>query len=180
MWMPCWRSGFPHEPIAPSTGCAWDRPVACASKVEDGAWGAWRTSARIPACALCSSSPQQGTPGICVSQDDRIPARIDWEDPVVAYGLHHRVKYARLIVRQASSTRAEGADRAGQRYFVQLALEGIPSHKPKHAVGSDILGLDLGPSTLAIVPRAGTPRARGASRPSWLPLPRPSAGSSAR
>jgi hypothetical protein len=50
------------------------------------------------------------------------------------------------------------ADRAGQRYFVQLALEGVPYHKPKHVVGHDSVGLDLGPSTLAIVPREGTPR----------------------
>jgi hypothetical protein len=87
-----------------------------------GASPASRTSATIPACALCSSSPQQGTPGICVSQDDRLPAIIGWEDPVVTYGLHHRIKYARLLVRQASSARAEGADTAGQRYCVQLAL----------------------------------------------------------
>jgi hypothetical protein len=37
-------------------------------------------------------------------------------------------------------------------------LEGIPYQKPKHPVGSDTIGLDLGPSTLAIVPREGTPR----------------------
>jgi hypothetical protein len=67
---------------------------------------------------LCSSSPQQGTPGICVSQDDRLPALIDWEDPVVTYGLSHPIKYARLLVRQASSARAKGADEAGQRYCV--------------------------------------------------------------
>jgi hypothetical protein len=107
---------------------------------------------------LCSSSPQQGTPGICVSQDDRLPAIIDWEDPVVTYGLRHPIKYVRLLVRQASSARAEGADAAGQRYCVQLALAGVPYHKPKHVVGSDTVGLDLGPSTIAIVPREGAPR----------------------
>jgi hypothetical protein len=76
----------------------------------------------------------------------------------VRYGLRHPIKYARLIVRQASSARAQGADQAGQRYAVQLALKGIPYQKPKHQVGSDTVGLDLGPSTLAIVPREGTPR----------------------
>jgi hypothetical protein len=102
--------------------------------------------------------PEQGNAGYLLWQDDQIPARIDWEDPVVAYGLAHQIKYARLVVRQASSQRARGADRAGQRYFVQLALAGVPYHKPKHPVGSDTVGLDLGPSTLAIVPREGTPR----------------------
>jgi hypothetical protein len=34
----------------------------------------------------------------------------------------------------------------------------VPYHKPIHAVGSDTVGLDLGPSTIAIVPREGTPR----------------------
>ena len=40
----------------------------------------------------------------------------------------------------------------------ELALEGVPYHKPKHPVGRDTIGLDLGPSTIAIVPRQGTPR----------------------
>jgi hypothetical protein len=51
-----------------------------------------------------------------------------------------------------------GADEAGQRYFVQLALSGVPYRKPKHVVGSDLVGLDLGPSTIAVVRREGTPR----------------------
>jgi hypothetical protein len=87
-----------------------------------------------------------------------LPALIDWEDPVVTYGLHHPIKYTRLLVRQASSSRAEGADAASQRYCMQLALAGVPYHQPKHAVGSDTVGLDLGPSTIAIVPREGVPR----------------------
>jgi hypothetical protein len=74
---------------------------------------------------------------------------------VVKYGLDHPIKFARLIRRQASSPRAQGADCAGYRYFVQLALEGVPYHKPKHTVGTDTIGLDLGPSTIAVVPREG-------------------------
>jgi transposase len=102
--------------------------------------------------------PEEGNAGYLLWQDDRLEALIDWKDPVVSYGLTHRIKYARLLVRQASSARALGADEAGQRYFVQLALEGIPYQKPKHQVGSDTVGLDLGPSTIAIVPREGPPR----------------------
>src|SRR6516162_7162811 len=93
-----------------------------------------------------------------VWQRDWLQALSDWRDPVVTYGLAHRVKYARLIQRQASSSHAAGADATGQRYFVQLALSGVPYHKPKHPVGQDTVGLDLGPSTIASVPREGTPR----------------------
>ena len=102
--------------------------------------------------------PEEGHRGYLVWQDDALEALINWQDPVVKYGLDHRVKYARLIQRNASSARAQGADKEGQRYFVQLALEGLPYHKPKHPVGHDHVGLDLGPSTIAIVPREDTPR----------------------
>ena len=74
---------------------------------------------------------------------------------VVTHGLAHRIKYARLISRRASSRRAAGADSQGNRYSVQLALEGLPYHKPKHLVGSDTIGLDLGPSSIAVVPHEG-------------------------
>src|SRR5215472_9845008 len=103
-------------------------------------------------------SPEEGNAGYLLWQEDRLEALIDWDDPVVIYGLAHRVKYARLIGRQASSSHAAGADATGQRYYVQLALSGVPYHKPKHPVGQDTVGLDLGPSTIAIVPREGTPR----------------------
>jgi hypothetical protein len=99
--------------------------------------------------------PEEGNAGHLIWKEDHLPARIDWEDEVVAYGLRHRIKYARLVQRRASSPRAAGADAEGCCYFVQLALEGVPYHKPKHPVGSDIIGADLGPSTIALVPREG-------------------------
>ena len=102
--------------------------------------------------------PEKDNAGYLLWQDDRLSAIIDWKDPVVTYGLAQRVKYARLVQRQASGPRARGADQQGHRYFVQLALEGVPYHKPKHAIGQDIVGLDLGPSTIAIVPRDAPPR----------------------
>jgi hypothetical protein len=74
---------------------------------------------------------------------------------VVKHGLDQRIKYARLVQRKASSPQAKGADALGFRYAVQLVLEGVPHHKPKHLVGSDIIGADLGPSTIALVPREG-------------------------
>ena len=99
--------------------------------------------------------PEEGNRGWLIWKEDQLPAVIDWDDEVVAHGLRHRIKYARLVQRRASSERAAGADRQGYRYFVQLALEGLPLQQPKHPVGRDIIGADLGPSTIALVPRAG-------------------------
>ncbi|GHO73000.1 hypothetical protein KSD_07710 [Ktedonobacter sp. SOSP1-85] len=99
--------------------------------------------------------PEAGNAGYLLWNGDRLPALIDWKNEVVTHGLKHRIKYARLIQRPASSPRAAGADAHGDRYFVQLALEGKPHHKPKHKVGTGIVGGDLGPSTLAIVPQEG-------------------------
>jgi hypothetical protein len=66
-----------------------------------------------------------------------------------------RIENKRMVQRQASSLQAKGADALGFRYAVQLVLEGVPHHKPKHPVGSDIIGADLGPSTIALFPREG-------------------------
>jgi transposase len=77
-------------------------------------------------------------------------------DPLVQHGLRHPIKYVRLIRRKAPSPRAQGSDQDGNRYCVQLVLEGYAFLKPKHAVaGTAIIGLDIGPSTLAIVPQQG-------------------------
>jgi hypothetical protein len=100
-------------------------------------------------------APEEGNQGWLVWGKDRVPALIDWDDPVVHHGLRHPIKYARLIRRKASSPDAQGADVQGYRYYAQLVLEGKPHQKKKHAVGTGIIGLDLGPSTIAIVPREG-------------------------
>jgi hypothetical protein len=102
--------------------------------------------------------PEEGHTGYLLWHDDQLRAIIDWNDPVVSHGLAHTIKYARLVRRRASSPRARGADCQGERYYVQLILEGVPSQKPKHAVGSDIIGLDLGPASIAIVPREAEAR----------------------
>ena len=98
-------------------------------------------------------TPEQGNQGYLLWGEDRLPAIIDWHDPVVCHGLRHRIKYARLLRRKASSPAAAGADCSGYRYQVQLVLEGTPLVKPKQRPGAEIIGLDLGPSVLAIVPR---------------------------
>ena len=99
--------------------------------------------------------PEEGNRGFLIWKEDQLEAMIDWDDEVVTHGLRQRIKYARLVQRRASSERAAGAGARGFRYVVQLALEGVPHRKQKHAVGNDIIGADLGPSTIALVPRAG-------------------------
>ncbi|GHO46130.1 zinc ribbon domain-containing protein [Ktedonospora formicarum] len=99
--------------------------------------------------------PEAGNAGFLLWNGDQLPALIDWQDEVVAHGLRHRIKYARLLQRPASSKRAAGADAEGDRYCVQLVLEGTPHHKAKHTVEQGIVGADLGPSTLALVPQEG-------------------------
>lgn len=100
--------------------------------------------------------PNAGDGGFLIWNEEVIPALIDWRDPVVRHGMRHRIKYVRLIRRRASSPQAQGADKDGNRYYVQLILEGHAFVKPKHEeAGTDTIGLDIGPSTLAIVPREG-------------------------
>ncbi len=102
-------------------------------------------------------TPEEGHRGYLILHDDQLPALIDWKNPVVSHGLAHPVKYARLSA-ACLSRRAKGADREGDRYVVQLVLAGVPYHKPKHTVGRDTVGLDVGPASIAIVPREGEAR----------------------
>ncbi len=98
--------------------------------------------------------PGEGSGGFLLWNTEVIPAIIDWLDPVVSHGLRHKIKYVRLIRRRASGTDAHGTDKDGNRYFVQLVLEGHAFTKKKHEqVGTDTIGLDIGPQTLAIVPK---------------------------
>ena len=100
--------------------------------------------------------PGVGDGGFLIWNEQVIPAIIDWHDPIVQHGLRHPIKYVRLVRRKASSPQAQGADHDGNHYFVQLVLAGHAFIKPKHEeVGKDLIGLDIGPQTLAIVPREG-------------------------
>jgi transposase len=94
--------------------------------------------------------PEEGNSGKLVWGKLEIPALIDWQDPVIRHGLSCRIKYVRVIRRKASSSKAEGADCTGQRYYVQLIVEGKPYQKPKNKPGKAVIGLDIGPSTIAI------------------------------
>jgi putative transposase len=71
-----------------------------------------------------------------------LPVIIDPADPLVTHGLACSVKYVRLVRRQIA-----GCD----RFYAQLVLAGKPYHKDRHPIGQGRVGLDIGPSTLAIV-----------------------------
>jgi hypothetical protein len=101
--------------------------------------------------------PNAGDGGFLLWNEQVIPAIIDWRDPAVQHGLRHTIKYVRLVRRRARSPQAQGADHDGNRYYVQLVLEGHAFIKPKQEkAGTDTIGLDIGPQTLAIVPREGS------------------------
>jgi putative transposase len=63
-------------------------------------------------------------------------------DPVLAHGLAAPVKNVRLVRRRRNGT---------VRYAAQLICEGQPYQKPEHLLGEGTVGLDLGPSTVAVV-----------------------------
>jgi transposase len=71
-----------------------------------------------------------------------LPAIIDYQDPVIVHGLTSRVKYVRLVRRKINGR---------NRFYVQLICEGLPYIKDKNQLGKGVVGLDIGPSTIARV-----------------------------
>ena len=63
-------------------------------------------------------------------------------DPVIRHGLGSRVKVVRIVRRKINGR---------NRFTVQLICEGYPDHKEKNELGAGDVGIDIGPSTLAIV-----------------------------
>src|SRR5258706_853752 len=70
-----------------------------------------------------------------------VPARLDPRDPVLAHGLACPVKYVRLVRRKLGER---------NRFYAQVVCEGPPYRKPPHQLGTGVLGLDLGPSPIAL------------------------------
>jgi putative transposase len=71
-----------------------------------------------------------------------IPCIIDEKNKLISYGLKHRVKYCRIVRRKIDST---------NRFYIQLILEGTPYQDLETKIGTEEIGLDVGPSTIAIV-----------------------------
>jgi putative transposase len=74
--------------------------------------------------------------------DLEIPCIIDPENDLISYGLNHRVKYCRIVRRKINSK---------NRFYLQLINEGTPFQNPKNKIGTEEIGLDIGPSTIAAV-----------------------------
>lgn len=71
-----------------------------------------------------------------------LKAVIPPDDRVIAHGLACPVKFARIVRRKH-----EGRN----RFVVQLVNRGQPYRKEKHTLGTGRVGLDKGPSTIAVV-----------------------------
>ncbi|WP_049783319.1 hypothetical protein [Mahella australiensis] len=69
-------------------------------------------------------------------------AIIDFNDPVIAYGLSCPIKFVRLVKKTIKGK---------TRLYVQLICEGIPYQKEKNYIAEGKIGIDVGPSTVAIV-----------------------------
>ncbi len=63
-------------------------------------------------------------------------------DLVIQHGLQAPIKFLRLLRRKV---------RGRNRFYVQLVNEGRPYRKANHKIGKAVVGLDLGPSTIAAV-----------------------------
>ena len=72
----------------------------------------------------------------------KLECLITSNDPVILHGLNASVKYVRLVRRKVSGK---------NRFYAQLICNGKPFIKPKNSLGIGIVGLDLGPSTIAVV-----------------------------
>ena len=66
---------------------------------------------------------------------------LDRRDLVQAHGLAAPVKYARLVRRKLGER---------NHFYVQLVCQGMPRQLPRYPLGTGIVGLDLGPSALAV------------------------------
>jgi transposase len=71
-----------------------------------------------------------------------LKALISENDPVILHGLNSKVKYVRLVRRKISGR---------NKFYAQLVCEGKPFVKTKNTLGQGSVGIDIGPSTIAIV-----------------------------
>ena len=72
----------------------------------------------------------------------KFPVFIDTKDKVIQHGLNSRVKYVRLMKKTI---------RGKILFYAQLICEGVPYIKKENEVKLGKIGIDIGPSTIAIV-----------------------------
>ena len=68
------------------------------------------------------------------------------EDDGIRHGLSCPVKYVRIVRRKLNGR---------SRFYVQLVGKGRPYQKPENPLGQGVVGLDIGPQTVAIVSQTG-------------------------
>jgi hypothetical protein len=71
-----------------------------------------------------------------------LPAILPSKDEVIEHGLGSRVKFVRLLRRKLNGR---------NRFHAQLICAGQPHRKARHTLGHGVVGLDIGPSTIATV-----------------------------
>jgi transposase len=71
-----------------------------------------------------------------------LPSRIDPLDQVIAHGVARPIKFVRLLRRKLGGH---------NRFYAQLICAGQPYRKDKHPLGHGVVGVDIGPSTIARV-----------------------------
>src|SRR5215831_8421273 len=99
--MRCWPSGFPHTPIAPRRSVCLGQARRVRFRSRSRGIGSLENKRHNTGLRFVLQPPEEGNAGYLVWQDDQLEALLDWEDPVVTYGLAPKIKYARLVVRQA-------------------------------------------------------------------------------
>jgi transposase len=72
----------------------------------------------------------------------KLPVLITSNDPVILHGLNSKVKYVRLVRRKINGR---------NRFYAQLVCLGTPFIKVKNYLGTGDVGIDIGPSTIAVV-----------------------------
>ncbi len=72
----------------------------------------------------------------------KLPAFLTSNDPVIVHGLNSKVKFVRLVRRKINGR---------NRFYAQLVCQGKPFIKPKNYLGTGDVGIDIGPSTIAVV-----------------------------
>ncbi len=72
----------------------------------------------------------------------KLAALIKDYSTVIIHGLSNRIKYVRLVRRKRNGKNL---------FYAQLVCEGMPFRKPKDILGVGEVGVDLGPSTIAVV-----------------------------
>ena len=72
----------------------------------------------------------------------QLPLLYDEQDPIHYHGMNAKIKYVRLVRRTFNRR---------PRYFAQLVCAGKPWVKSHHTPQAGVVGLDIGPQTIAIV-----------------------------